>query len=214
MRHVLRLFVVALAAVLVPAAAGATKPKTTHTAAGIAAAQHALLGVGDLGAGWKAGAAGGKPQALACGDAKPVAGVVETGAAASPTFRESATGPFVSQAAFVYGTEAQAEALWRQVAGSKVLSCLAQSFVDAGVKGVSFVVLRHQLLSRPAAGAHSSAYRVVVQARAKAQKVRAYVDMVLLGRGNAVTALSFASFTQPADTALELSLARVIAGRL
>ena len=202
---------------LVPAAASAakSKPKTTHTTAGTAAAEHALIGTNDLGPGWVAGTASTKAESLSCGGTSAaVAGVVEIGAAASPTFRASGSGPFVSQAAFVYGSDSQAAALWEHVAGAKVLACLAKSVAGGGVKGISFTVLHHEELSRPAGGARSSAYRVVVQAKTKAQKVTAYVDMLLLGRGDAVTALSFASFTQPVDTGLELSLARVVAGRL
>jgi hypothetical protein len=215
MRVVRRLVVaVMVASFVTPAAIASPKPKTTHTAAGSAAAQHALIASGDLGPGWTAGATPAKPDKLTCGETPSLAGVVETGAAVSPTFRAGASGPFVSQAAFVYGTASQAAALWRHVAGPNVLACLARSVADGGAKGVRFAVLRREPLSRPAAGARSSAFRVIVQAKTKAQKVTAYVDMVLLGRGNAVTALSFASFTEPVDTTLELSLARIVARRL
>jgi hypothetical protein len=210
-------FLAAAACLLAPAAASAakSKPKTTHTTAGTAAAERALIGTSDLGPGWVAGTAATSDESLSCGGtSSAVAGVVEIGAAASPTFRESESGPFVSQAAFVYGSDSEADALWEHVAGAKVLACLAKSVAGGGAKGISFTVLRHQELSRPTGDARSSAYRVIVQAKTKAQKVTAYVDMLLLGRGDAVTALSFASFSQPVDTALELSLARVAAGRL
>lgn len=202
-------------AVLASVAAAATKPKTTHTAVGMAAAQHALILTVDLGAGWTAGPATAKPESLSCGKASSTTpGVVEIGSAASPTFRASASGPFVSQAAFVYGTASEATTLWRRVAGPSALACLATSVADGGAKGVRFSVVRRQPLSRSAAGIRSSAYRVIVRAVTKQQKVTAYVDMVLLRRGAALTALSFAGFSQPVATSTELSVVRLVAGRL
>lgn len=221
MALVRKLVAVAFAgAALVPVAAAATKPtaakpKSTHTEAGMAAAQRALIVTGDLGLGWTAGPANVKPESLGCGQtSSTVAGVVEIGSAASPTFQESASGPFVSQAAFVYGTPKQATALWQRAAGPSVLACLAESVAGGGAQGVRFSVVRRQPLARPAAGARSSAYRVIVRVVTKQQQVTAYVDMVLLGRGAALTALSFASFSQPVATGVERSAVRAAAGRL
>jgi len=209
--------VLAVAAVLAPMAGAATKPKptTTITAAGTAAAQRALIGLAELGPGWSTGAKAPKAESPGCGsDAGTPAGAVEIGAAATPTFEDGSSGPFVSQAAFVYRTGVQALAVWKRVSGAAELSCLARSVASGGAKGVRFEVLERQGLSRPAPGTRSSAYRVVLKATAQAQAVSAYVDVVLLGRGATVTALSFAGYQQPVAASLELALAREVARRL
>jgi hypothetical protein len=220
MRYAMRLVwrlaaVLGVAAALVSAATAGTKPKTTITPAGTAAAQRALLPARDLGAGWTEGAKALKTESLGCGTGtKLPVGVVEIGTADSATFEQSGSGPFISQAVFVYQTPAEAFVLWQGVAGPAVLSCLAQSALSGGGQGVGLEVLQRQRLWRPAPGTRSSAYRIVVQVQTTAQKVRAYIDVVLLGRGAAVTSLSFAGFSEPMAASLELATARAAASRL
>jgi hypothetical protein len=198
--------------VLVPAALGAKIPAGGHTDAGMAAADRALIGVRNLGAGWTAGPAGGIER-LGCSATTPAA-IVETGTATSPTFEASSAGPFVSQAAFVYETEAQARSMWSMVAGPATFGCLAKSVAGAGAKGVRFEIVHRNRLSRSAAGSRSYAYRIMLRAITKDQKVNAYVDLVLLERGSALTALSFAGFAEPVATSLELTAVRAASTRL
>ncbi len=205
----------AVAGTLLPTAATAAKPKTTITAAGAAAAERALIRPGDLGAGWSSGAKAPMAESLGCDTgAKLPAGVVEIGAADTPTFEQSGSGPFVSQAAFVYRTPGEALVLWRRVAGPAALSCLAKSAVSGGGQGVRLKVLGHQRLTRTVHGTRSSGYRIVVDLRTTAQEVKAYVDIVLLGRGALVSSLSFAAFSKPVPASLELATARAVASRL
>jgi hypothetical protein len=168
--------------------------------------------VRDLGADWAAGATGGLER-LGCSDTVP-ATIVEIGTASSPTFEESSTGPFVSQAAFVYKTTAQAHRMWSMVAGPTTASCLAKSVAGAGAKGVRFEIVHRGRISRPAAGVGSYGYRVTLREVTKDQRVNAYVDLVLLERGSTLTALSFAGFAEPVPTSLELAAAHAAAARL
>ncbi len=214
-----RPFVIVLALfVLAPAALAAEAPPTSgvhHTAAGTAAAKHALLRAGDVGKGWSDGLTPKKVGALTCGSAaKTVAGAIETGSAVSPTFRAGSTGPFVSETTFRYADATGAARFYDHVASSAALSCLAKSVAAGSTKNVTFKVTQSQLLQPPKAGARSAAYRIVGSADSTGQKVRVYVDVVLLLRGAAISELSYSSFLTPMDAALELHVARAAAARL
>jgi hypothetical protein len=201
---------------LVPAVAVAASPPAGvhHTTAGTAAARRALLRAVDLGAGWSDGSTPKKVGALTCtGVARTVAGVVEVGSAVSATYRQSASGPFLSQAVFVYGSAAQAALFWRHVSGRTALSCLATNVAAGSTKDVRFTVKHRAPLAAPA-GTGSAAYRVVGQAKTTLQDVVVYVDVELVIRGNSITELSWSSFAAPAAVSLEHRVARAAAGRL
>jgi hypothetical protein len=209
----------AAAALAAPGAGAANAPakkkvKTTHTAAGMAAAARAVLGAADLGPGWTAGKAGAADASLECGSAAPPKGIVETGKAVSPTFSESSSGPFVSQAVFVYASAPEAQQVWQQTAGKAALACLARSVAGGSSKGIRFTVLHEQTLARPAVGDRSAAYRVVARVHATAQTIPAYVDLVLVGRGDALTEISYSAFSTPVGRAVELAVAQALARRL
>jgi hypothetical protein len=198
-----------LAALLV-----AATPGVHHTPAGKAAAHRALLRHADL-AGWTAGTTPKKVGALTCRATTPPKGAVETGSAASPTYEQSASGPFVSQAVYVYSTAAGAAATFRRVSGTTALSCLAQSLAAGDPSGsVAFVAGKKQVLPAPHVTGKAAAYRVVGRATVSAQKVTVYVDLVLVLRGKAITALTYSSFQAPVSAALEQKIARAAAGRL
>jgi hypothetical protein len=194
-----------------PPAAG----KTTHTRAGTAAAKRMLLTKRDLGAGWTAAPAGKTPPALTCaGFAPSTDGVVETGVAASPAFRGGDAGPFVAQSVYVYATPAQARRFWLRVVGAGVRSCLTQSVVQGSTTDVKFAVKKIQDLALPALGARRAGYRLTATATAPGQTVDAYVDLLLIGDGKAIAAISLSSFSQPLSERVELALARAAARRL
>ena len=210
--------IVALAFLLAPAAGAAkSKPPTSgvhHTVAGTAAARRSLLRLSDLGAGWSKGTTPKQVGVLTCGSAAPtLAGVIEIGSAITPTYRESSSGPFVSEATYVYGSAAQATLFWAHVSGRAALACLAKGVAGGSTKVVSFRVTREQALPAPA-GKRSAAYRVVGEAKTGLQKVRVYVDVVLVQRGNAIAEISWSSFADPVAASLERGIARTAATRL
>jgi len=210
--------IIAVAVVAAPAAAAAKKKPPTsgvhHTDAGNAAARRALVRVSDLGSGWSKGATPKKIGKLTCGSAPPtVAGVVEIGSAITPTYRQSSAGPFLSQATYIYGGPAQASLFWQHVAGRSALACLAKGVAGGSTKDVSFRVTHEELLPKPA-GTLSAAYRVVGQAKTTLQKVRVYVDVVLIQRGAAISELSWSSFSTPVAASLERRVARAADTRL
>jgi hypothetical protein len=200
----------ALLAALLVAATG-----VHHTPAGNTAAHKALLRRADLGAGWFAGATPKKVGTLTCTTAAPPKGVIETGSAVSPTFQAGATGPFVSQSAYVYSNAAGATKLFAHVSGSTAAKCLAQSFLGADPSNsVTFTVTKQQALRAPKVNGTATAYRVVGRATVSAQRVRVYVDIVLIRRGNAISEVSFASFSVPVAASVEAHIARAAANRI
>jgi hypothetical protein len=204
------LAMVALTLAAAPAATG-----VHHTASGMAAARAALLRTSDLGRAWKAGATPKKPGDLTCGGTPAsVAGVVETGRAASPTFRASDAGPFVAQTSYVYASAAAALAFWKHAVGPQTKQCAVDSLTAGSTKAVTFTASRVSVLAAPPVGRHSAAFRVQGQAKTAAQRVRVYLDVVLLIRGNTITELGFSSFAQPFAHADELRIDRRAAARL
>lgn len=186
-----------------------------HTPAGTAVAHKALLRRADLGAGWLAGATPKKVGSLSCNSAAPPKGVIETGSAVSPTFQGGATGPFVSQSAYVYSTAAGASKLFAHIGGSAAVKCLAQSFLGADPSNtVTFMVTKQQTMPAPKVNGQATAYRVIGRASASAQRVRVYVDIVLIRRGNAISEVSYASFSVPVGASLEAHIARAAANRI
>jgi hypothetical protein len=211
-------FIAALVLVCAPAAGAAKKKPPTsgvhHTVAGGAAARRALLRASDLGSGWSKGATPKKIGKLTCGTAAPtLAGVLEIGSAITPTYRQSSSGPFLSQATYVYGSPAEAALFWQHISGPAALACLAKGVAGGSTKDVSFRVTHQQALPAPA-GKQSAAYRVVGQAKTSLQKVAVYVDVVLVQRGNAISEISWSSFSAPVAARVEQGIARTAATRL
>lgn len=203
-----------LAATLLAATAAATVP-THATPGGMALAQRVLLRRGDLGRGWTGSPAPKAAPGLTCPAFSPaLSGVVQAGAAASPTYQQSATGPFASQTAYAYANGAEEQTVWREVARPHLLTCVAASLVRSASGGVHFRVTSKRLETLPGLPVDAIGYRVTGTATVPDQTVNVYLDVLLLGGGSAVTELSFSSFLQPVARAVELRLARIVAGRI
>ncbi len=175
-----------------------------------------LLTKDDVARSWTSSPAGKTTPTLTCaGFAPSVSGVVETGSAASPAFRGGSSGPFASEVVYVYATEAQARAYWRRVVvGRSVRSCLSNVVEQGSTTEVKFTVVKLAALPLPSLGARRAAYRLTATAATTAQTITAYVDMLLIGDGNGIAALSLSSFSQPVSEQLERALGRAAARRL
>ena len=204
---------VALAALLAGSAGGAV---ATHpTPAGMAAARNALLRRSDVGRAWTSTPAPKTAPGLTCPAFSPaLAGVVQSGAATSPTFLATSTGPFASQTAYAYASASEEQTVWGEVARPQLLTCIAASLVRSTRGGVHFVVTNKRLLTLPSLPVHAMGYRVVGTASVPNQTVNVYLDVLLLGAGTTVTELSLSSFLQPVASAFELRLARIVGGRV
>lgn len=207
--------VLAAATVLSPGVAGASVLKK-HTRAGRAAARAELIGRGVLGEGWYVSAAAPKAvPALTCGAFDPrVSGATEIGAAASPTFTQSADGPFLAQVSYAYSSPTQQRAVWGAVVRPGLERCLEDSLVHGSANGVSFRASSVRRLSLAGVPGHSALYRVSGTASAPDQSVPVYLDVILVGRGAGVSELSLSTSLQPPGHHLELRLARAISRRM
>jgi hypothetical protein len=207
--------VAAFVAFATPLAASASAAVQTHsTPAGMALARRSLLQRGDFGRKWTSSPAPKTVPGLTCPAFSPaLSGVVQTGAAISPTYEQSTTGPFASQTAYAYANGAQEQTVWSAVARPRLLACVAASLARTSTGGVHFAVTGKRLLPLPNLPVRAKGYRVTGTASVPNQTVNVYLDVLLLGGGNVVTELSFSSFLQPVSRAFELRLARIVAGR-
>ncbi len=203
----------AVACSCLPAAASAS-PAVRRSAAGDALASGVLLQRVDLGRGWSA-VGGQQVGTLTCpGLHVSLRGVTETGAAVSRRFSHGASGPFVSQTAFVYASPAEQGEVWDRVMTPGYSRCAAASLLSGATGRVRFQVSRRQRLSLPRVAARQAGYRVVGDAIAGSVTIPVYLDVVALGAGPVLTEISVSSFDQPVSRRLELSLARAVARRL
>lgn len=182
----------------------------------MALARAALIRRDELGNSWKEVSPAPRNVALlTCPGFSPrLQNVVQTGAAASPVYGKSASGPFVNQSTYAYSSAGQEATFWSAVVGRRLVRCLADGLASYSGHGVRFNVVSQRLLSLPPLPARAAAYRVGGTASISSQTIDVYLDVVVLGRSSAITAISLASFEQPVARKLELRLARAAARRL
>jgi hypothetical protein len=191
-------------------AAGA--PAHHHTAAGTKAARATLLTRTDVGKGWTAAAPTSQQGvALTCpGHSPRGTGVVEVGAASSPAFSPAPTGPFVQQNTSVYASAAQAGAWWRRAVTPSLARCASETFAALGARGVKVGGVRSGKLEVSTVLPHTATYRINATANGK----KLYFDLIVLGSGNTITAVTITSFVQPVSAKYESALAALIVRRL
>jgi hypothetical protein len=138
---------------------------------------------------------------------------VEIGRAGSPTWEQSANGPFVSETTYAYASAGQETSVWDAVVRPKFARCAAQSLIAGSGGGVSFKVTRAHPLGLPGFPS-GSRYRVSGTATSSGQSVDVYLDQIVIGRGKVIAVLSVSSFEAPVANRLELRLARAALRRL
>jgi hypothetical protein len=182
--------------------------------AAIAAARATLLRHSDL-HGWSSSPGPKKAPALTCGAFEPnVAGVKPLGAAASPTFAQSSSGPFVSGTAYVYGSSAKERTFWHRVVTRRLETCVADGLEAGSTSSVTFDVNHKSLMSLPRIGARDAGYRVSGSAVSTDGSQTVYLDMLVVANGSAIGAISFTNFFDPVPRSFELRMARLVAKRL
>ena len=197
------------AALVLVGAASAAGPAVKQTAAGTAAAKASLLTLHDFGQGWTQTATRTSGLDVTCsGHAPSGKGIVQTGAASSPTFAGGKVGPFIAQVTSVYATGAEASAYWKRAVTASLANCARQSLQTVAAKGITVKVLSQGALPLPKVAPLVAAYRVVATLSSSAQKnLRTYVDWILVGQGKTVTEIMISSFQLvPADFEHALAL--------
>jgi hypothetical protein len=198
---------------IVFAAGAAAGPAMRHTSADTRTAQASLLKSSDFTKSWSGTASPQRGVALSCsGHSVKGAGIVETGAAASPNFSDGATGPFVNQNTSVYATSAEANAYWQRAVTPGLVTCVAQTLEALRSRGITVTITSQGKRPFSTTLAHTAAYRVV--ATVGKNKLTYYLDVIVLGEGKAVTSLTIVSIQTPTSAKVETALASLIASRL
>jgi hypothetical protein len=212
----MKLPVVLLAAAVLAAPAAAAAPSAQHTAVGTTAAKGSLLTLSDLGKGWQAGTTGTPGLHLSCKGWSPNAkGIVETGAAGSPSFAATQVGPFLSQTTSVYATSKQASTYWARAVQPGLVACVVQTVAALEGRGIHVKVISKGALPVTKASSLTAGYRVVASLRSPGKTPRKlYFDVVLVGRGNTLSELSMTSFVAPVPAKVEAALAKLVASRI
>jgi hypothetical protein len=198
-------------ALAVTAAATAAGPAVEHTSSGTAAARASLLTKADLGTGWTESATKGAGIEVSCtGHVPSGKGIVETGAAASPSFAGGSTGPFIVQETSVYKTRAQASTYWKRAVSADVVACMRQALQTITSKGIKLKIVSQGPLQVQMVAPLTSAYRVVATLSSKTQKgLKTYMDWIFVGKGNALSQIEISDFTQPVPAKYEYALALI-----
>jgi hypothetical protein len=186
-------------------------PVAQHTSAGTKAARAALLTAADFGRGWTSASSGQRGVVLSCRGHSPSAkGIVETGAAASPAFSGTQTGPFVQQNASVYATAAQASTWWRRAVTPSLSTCAAGDLAALAAKGVKVTLTSAGKLPITTSATHTAAFRIVATANGK----KLFLDVIVLGAGSTITDVTISSFITPVPAKTEQALASLVARKL
>ena len=120
---------------------------------------------------------------------------------------------FVSSAAQVYKSAADASASWRRAVSAPGTACAAETLRREFAKqGVDLVSLRK--VAFPRLAERSVAYRVTLAATTAQGQVPVYVDLVAMARSRAHATVVVGSALVPPQKAEELRLARIVAGRM
>ena len=203
-----------LAAVGTAAAANPHDPQKRFNPADQARAKRISIVRADLpGAGWKATKSA--DDSSTCKAFNPdESSLVETGESHSPDY--SRAGGFVTSAASVYRTAADAQTSWNLEVKPAMLACFEEGFRSAG-SGVRVTILSRGRLAFPHLATRSAAFRVRVRYDVQSLHIPATLDVILLGAGRADAALFLQSPgppLQPLPNGLERTLAARLAQRL
>lgn len=212
---------VAVAALVAPVVATAAdgEPKKALTKAGQTTARSVVLKRADLGSGFTSVARAKDqrlPKAARCGPLDE-GDLTVTGDAASPDFRLSQTGVFVTvgSTAQVYRTLREANTSWKRGSATQTATCLGDIVRLSAAPGEKITVVSAKKIPFPTVSQKAAAYRIVVSISLRgAQSVRAYVDAVILQHGRIQSGILFTSIGRPVGNADRLALASVVASRM
>jgi hypothetical protein len=197
------------------AVASAAAPISATPRAGDRLARTLLITQAALGPGWAAGTAPRSVPPLTCpGFAPRPARAKPTGTAITGRFAQSSSGPFVSQAAYVYASAAETGRVSHAVMRRRLLRCVAAGLSAGSGSGLVLTVTRKRLLDVPPVGLIATGYRVQGTATEPSQTVDVYLDEFVMTAGRAISEISVASFLAPPSRSLERRLEVAVSARL
>jgi hypothetical protein len=205
----------ATVALVMPAGGVAAQgdPQSRHTPAGSARARSTLLASSSFGTGWTAAPATASPNPVSCKAAPSnQSDLVQIGLAAR-SFTAGKDKQIV-QAVRVYKTAAQAARAWERTVTVGLLVCdeqrLEQSNMHIKVTGQLRLPVAH-------VAPRTAAFRITAVSRSEDGKTitsRLYLDLLLVGRGNAISSVVFSAAGSPFAQSFEGTVARTVAQRL
>jgi hypothetical protein len=202
-----------------PAPAADGEPKRAITKKDQATAGSVVIRRGDLGGGFVARPRSGDegiPKGARCG-ALDESDLTVTGDAESPDFRLARGAVFVTigSTAQVYRTAREATASWNRGTSAQTATCLADIVRLSAPQGQEITVLSSKRVPFPKIAEKATAFRLVLSVSiGGAQRVRAYVDAIVLQHGRVQSGLLFTSIGRPVEQVDRIALASVIASRL
>jgi hypothetical protein len=196
-----------LAALLV--AAG---PVVHLTKADTRVAQTSLVKLADFGTGWSGKASTTQSGvALQCpGDIPSGKGIRVTGAADSQNFSLAKTGPFASQATSVYANTGEAKTYWQRAVTKALLGCVVKNVETLASQGVKVSITSQKLSAFKSPAQRSAVYRIV----AKANALKLYFDVIVLGSGRSISTIIVSRFQAPLPASFEKGLAEIVSARM
>jgi hypothetical protein len=219
----MRRLLVSLAVVMLLAPLGALaadgQPKKVLTKAGQATARSVVLKRADLGSGFTSVARPKDqhlPKGARCG-ALDETDLTVTGDAASPDFRYAQGAAFVTvgSTAQVYRTLREANASWNRGTTAQTTTCLGDIIRLSAGRGQKITLVSAKKITFPSVSPKTAAYRFVLTITYPGnQRVRAYVDAVILQHGRIQSGLLFTSIGSPIGAADRVAIAGVVASRM
>lgn len=207
---------VALAAVQAAWAADG-EPRKALTAKGNATARSIVLRRGDLSAGFTARKPtdDALPAAARC-DELDESDLTIVGEAESPDFQLLQKGIYVTvgSTANVYRTPGDASRSWARGTSAQTTICLADIIRLSAPKGQRVDIVSAKRLQFPKVASRTAAFRVVATLTISGNRVRAYVDAIVVQHGRIQSGLVFTSLGRPVGRAAEVGLATVLAERM
>ena len=208
MRSVLTVLV---ALAVTPVAWGADgEPKKALTSKGNATARSVVLKRGDLSTAFTLRTRPDEdlPKGVRCG-ALDESDLTITGEAQSPDFQLSQPGLFVTigSTTNVYRSLGEAGKSWKRGTSAQTTTCLADIVRLSAPPGQRVSIVSAKRLTFPKVAPMTSAFRVVATLTIGGNRVRAYVDAIILQHGRIQSGVVFTSLGRPVGQADELGLA-------
>jgi len=214
-----RTFVTVLVALAVtPVALGADgEPKKALTSKGNAMARSIVLQRADLSSDFmlRARPDDPLPKGVRCG-ALDESDLTITGEAESPDFTLSQPGLFVTigSTANVYRSLGEAGKSWRRGTSAKTTTCLADIVRLSAPKSQRVSIVSAKRITFPKVAPQTAAFRVVAELNISGNRVRAYVDAIILQHGRVQSGVVFTSLGRPVPQVDEQGLAGLVADRM
>lgn len=204
--------------VVTPVAWGADgEPKKALTSKGNATARSIVLKRGDLSTAFTLRTRPDEdlPNGVRCGDLDE-SDLTITGEAQSPDFQLSQPGLFVTigSTTNVYRSLREAGKSWQRGTSAQTTTCLADIVRLSAPRGQRVSIVSAKRLTFPKVAPMTSAFRVVATLTIGGNRVRAYIDAIILQHGRIQSGVVFTSLGRPVGQADELGLAALVADRM